>query len=161
MKKIFLTLSIFISGLAISQDMDLFLPPANAIVIDYVNRNIGKKVDRGECWDLAAQALIHANAKHPDTYVFGRALRKGEEVYPGDIVQFKDAKIKMELEKEDGYIVIDIPHHTAVVYEVLSPLNFRMADQNNGISGKKVSVNRIDLNAIEKGTYIIYRPERK
>ena len=28
------------------------LPELNQKIIDYVNQNIGKKVGRGECWDL-------------------------------------------------------------------------------------------------------------
>lgn len=159
MKKLIFTFSILLSLNSFSQD--LFLPPTNAKVIDFVNRNIGKKVDKGECWDLAFRALEYANAKHEDTYDFGRPLRKGEEVYPGDIIQFENARIKMELEKEEGYIIIDIPHHTAIVYEAISDLNFRIADQNNGVTGKKISVNRMDLNKLEKGKFTIYRPEKR
>lgn len=144
-----------------AQEMDLFLPPLNAQVIQYVNKNIGKTVDKGECWDLAFRALEAANAKHIDTYDFGRELRKEEEVYPGDIIQFENVKIKIELEMDGGYMVMDIPHHTGIVYEIKGKLKFRMADQNNQISGKKVSVNEIDLNKIEKGEFTIFRPEKK
>ena len=159
MKYLFILFITFISTFAIGQD--LFLPPLNAKVIDYVNRNIGKKVDKGECWDVAFRALEHANAKHEDTYDFGRPLRKGEVVYPGDIIQFENARIKMDLEMEDGYMVIDIPHHTAIVYEILSEMNFRVADQNNGVSGNKISINQMNLNDLEKGKYVIFRPEKK
>ena len=156
MKTFLLTIIISIASFCSAQDMDLFLPPLNAKVIDYVNRNNGKTVDKGECWDVAFRALEFANAKHEDTYDFGRPLRKGEEVYPGDIIQFKNVRIKMELEMEDGYMLIDIPHHTAIVYEVIGNLNFRVADQNNGVSGKKISINKMDLNKLEKGEFTIF-----
>lgn len=162
MKKI-LTLKLFILLIikGFSQDMDLFLPPLNAKVIEFINRNIGKQIDEGECWDVANRALQYANAKHEDTYKFGRVLRKDEEVYPGDIIQFENVRIKVDLEMEDGYMIIDIPHHTAIVYEVIEKLNFRVADQNNGISDKIISINQMNLNNLEKGKFIIYRPEKK
>lgn len=138
---------------------DIFLPPLNAKIIQYVNQQIGKKVDKGECWDLAYRALEFANANHPDTYVFGRKLEKNEEVYSGDIIQFENVQIKVPL--EDGYMIQDIPHHTAVVYETLGKLHYRVADQNNAISGKKVSVHELNLNLIQKGKYTIFRPEEK
>lgn len=162
-KTLLLTISITIltlSGIA----QDLFMPPLNAKIIQYVNKNIGKKVDRGECWDLAFRALEFANAKHENTYDFGRKLNKNEEVYAGDIIQFENVKIKMFLQNNvevKEYIIHDIPHHTAIIYEVLDSLQFKIADQNNGISGKKVAITALNLNLIEKGNFTIYRPEKK
>lgn len=135
------------------------IPPLNKKVIEYINTIIGKKVDRGECWDLAFRALEYADAKLVDTYVFGRKLKKGEKIYPGDIIQFENVIVEREI--ENGIMVQDIPHHTAIVYEVLGDLDFQLADQNNGVTGKKVSINPLNLNGIKKGKFIVYRPIAK
>jgi len=155
------TLLVLLSFMSFSQEMDLFMPPTNAKIIQYVNKNVGKQVDKGECWDLAYRALEFANAKHLDTYVFGRKLNKTEEIFSGDIIQFEKVKIEVPLEGEDGFMVHEIPHHTAIIYEVLGKLKFKIADQNNGITGKKVSVHELDLNFIKSGKYIIFRPLKK
>lgn len=158
MKKLTLIIFTFITSSTFAQE--IFLPPLNARVIQFVNKNIGKKVDKGECWDLAFRALEAADAKLIDTYIFGEVVKKGQVVYSGDIIQFE--KVRLVTEQKDGTIIIqDIPHHTAIVYEVLGNLNFSVADQNNGISGKKVSVNPLNLNDIIKGKYTIFRPIKK
>lgn len=38
-------------------------PELNKKIVDFVNANMNKKVGRGECWDLAAQALNTNHAK--------------------------------------------------------------------------------------------------
>lgn len=162
MKKIFVFIiaSIVIIG-AKAQEMDLFLPPLNAKVIQFVNMNIGKQVGSGECWDLADKALEFANAKHDAAYNFGRKLQSHEMPLSGDIIQLENVKITMKLDFEGGEMIMDIPHHTAVIYQVIGRKQFKIADQNNGISGMKVAVNEMDLNKMERGTYTIFRPEKK
>lgn len=160
MKKIITIILITFSFQLSAQDMDLFMPPLNAKVIQFVNMNIGKKVDKGECWDLAFRALEYADAKLIDTYVFGSVVKKGQVIYSGDIIQFEN--VRTETEMKDGSVIIhDIPHHTAIVYENLGDLNFKLADQNNGVSGKKVSVNNLNLKDVTKGKYTVYRPIKK
>jgi hypothetical protein len=63
-------------------------PPTNIKIVEYVNTVIGKKVGRGECWDLANEALTYANARWEFPTKFGRAIDyKKEQVLAGDLIQ--------------------------------------------------------------------------
>jgi hypothetical protein len=51
----------------------------NAKVLQYAESKMGQKVERGECWDLANQALKFAGARQPGqggygSYVFGQSV---------------------------------------------------------------------------------------
>lgn len=55
---------------------------------------MGKKVGKGECWDLAAGALNEVSAKWESPYEFGNEINdKNEIVFPGDIIQFEGVKL--------------------------------------------------------------------
>src|SRR6187431_3356267 len=61
------------------------LPELNRRIVAFVDAHKGMKVDRGECWDLAAVALDSAGAKWDRKLGFGRLLDpQREEVLPGD-----------------------------------------------------------------------------
>jgi hypothetical protein len=63
-------------------------PPTNIKIVEYVNTVIGKKVGRGECWDLANEALTYANARWEFPTKFGRPIDyKKEQVLAGDLIQ--------------------------------------------------------------------------
>lgn len=137
---------------------DLFMPPLNAQIIQFVNNNIGKQVGRGECWDLAAQALEFGKAQHPDTYIFGDELSTRETIYAGDIIQFENCRI--ETEGKDGqFVIISLEHHTAIIYDILGNGKYVIADQNNDFSGKKVGISTIDLSNVSSGSFKIFRPK--
>lgn len=120
-------------------------------IIQFCDTHTGKKVGRGECWDLAKYALDYAGAKWSAPFNFGRILSTGEEVMPGDIIQFKNVKIV------DGSRVTRMTQHTAIIYAVNGPLKFIVAEQN--VDGKrKVFRNEIDLSKMTSGKYTIYRP---
>ena len=51
-----------------------------------------------------------------------------------------------------------MPHHTAIVYEVLEPEKLTMIHQNFGDAGKFVSLLTIDLDRLKTGTIDFYRP---
>lgn len=61
---------------------------------------MGKKVDRGECWDLAAGALAYSGAyfdrsSKKTVTIYGRLLNyKKEEVMAGDLIQFENVALK-------------------------------------------------------------------
>jgi hypothetical protein len=140
-------------------------PELNQKVLDYVQTVMGKKVDRGECWDLAAAALKHAGA-HLDLssqktiYDFGQLIDpKREAVYAGDIVQFENVTV----EYADGNTITTetMGHHTAIIYAVLGDGDFQLAHQNTSFSGRKVGVSNFKLNNVKKGKVKIYRPEKK
>jgi hypothetical protein len=124
----------------------------NNKVLEYVDINMGKKVDRGQCWDLAKYALDYAGADWISPYNFGEKINyKNSQIYPGDIIQFENVKLTFK----NGYA--NYPHHTAVVYKVKESRKFIIAHQNsNGI--KKVHTQELDLNKLSKGKVIFYRP---
>ena len=139
-------------------------PDLNAKVIDFVNQNMGKKVDRGECWDLAAGALAHANAYFDRSslktaLIYGKALNpKKEEILPGDLIQFKKVKMKWTEGNRTFERSLGIPDHTAIVYQVNGPGDYEIAHQNTGEWGKKVGVNNLRLDRITSGKFYFYRP---
>ncbi len=140
-------------------------PPLNKKVVKYIDTVIGKKVDRGECWDLAAAALDYAGAyldrsNQKNIYVFGKVINpKQEEIFEGDIIQLENVKI--EYTKDDGIYTESMPHHTAIVYEVLDKSHFKIAHQNTSFSGKKVGISEFRLSDLKKGKIIFYRPYKK
>jgi hypothetical protein len=89
---LFLLASGFLASPAYAENS---LPDLNRKVIEYVESVIGEQVDRGECWDLAFQALNRIDARWDGKYKYGKEInpRKGE-IFPGDIIQFKDVKVR-------------------------------------------------------------------
>ena len=122
-------------------------------ILAFCDLNKGKKVGKGECWDLAKEALNSAGAKWTAPYDFGKALTKKDAVLPGDIIQFE----KVRIEYPDGAWK-EIPHHTAIIYKVAETNKYTIAEQN--ANGKRfVLFSEIDLSYIKKGKYTIYRPQ--
>jgi hypothetical protein len=158
MKRIYIiTLSLIISLLsAVAQDNKL--PELNKKIIKYVKSVIGTQVDRGECWDLANQALTRNHAKWDGEYQYGKPIDpKKDDVLPGDLIQFKNVKVTY---KVGNTIYKEImAHHTAIVYKVLGPGKFEIAHQNNGFSGRKVGISSLDISTVTKGKMYFYRPE--
>ena len=138
------------------------IPAANKKIVKYVESVIGKTVDRGECWDLANEALILVNGRWDHEFKYGKLLNpKKDTIYPGDIIQFKNVKTEIKTENKDGSYEIQketMGQHTAIVYKVNGPGDFEIAHQNTGFSGKKVGVSRLILKTIKKGKIFIYRP---
>ncbi len=140
-------------------------PKLNKMIIEYIDTVIGRQVDRGECWDLAAAALDYAGAyldrsNQKNIYVFGKKINpKKDRVYPGDIIQLEN--IKLEYQIGNTIHTETMTHHTAIVYEVLGKNHYKVAHQNTNFSGRKVGVSEIDLNNTKKGKVIFYRPYRK
>lgn len=133
------------------------IPPLNSKIIEYVSSKIGKKVDRGECWDLAAQALETVGANWNHQYKFGQLLNlETDTIYPGDIIQFE--RVKLKYIKNGITFHEEMKHHTAIIYEVLGKGAYTLAHQNTGYSGKKVGLSEIDLETIKRGRIKIYRP---
>lgn len=140
-------------------------PKLNKKVVSYVDKVIGKKVDRGECWDLAAAALDHAGAyldrsSQKTIYVFGKKLNpKKDKIFPGDIIQLEN--VKLEYTKGNMIYTETMGHHTAIIYQLLDEGHYKIAHQNTSFSGKKVGVSELNLNTIKKGKIIFYRPLKK
>jgi len=99
-----LFIPVFIFALSFSQNAYKFtkelqiqecnnIPELNQKIIKFVDSKMGKKVGRGECWDLAADALKLVGAKWDGNYKFGIKINPKEEcVFPGDIIQFEGVR---------------------------------------------------------------------
>lgn len=128
----------------------------NQKIIQYIDSKIGKKIDRGECWDLAAGALSEVGCEHKSLYVYGTKLNyKTEELLPGDILQFENVKVKYT--KGSTTYFETMVHHTAIIYKVKNGLDLIIADQN-GEQGKKVALDDLNLEHVVKGSIYAYRP---
>jgi hypothetical protein len=138
------------------------LPPINQRIIDYVDGVIGNRVGRGECWDLADQALISSGAQFDKSsevtlYIFGREYDPREEsIFPGDIIQFK--KVLVKYQKGNVILSEKMVHHTAIVYDVTDNRKLQLAHQNTSKTGKKVGITSLDLSHVRKGELRFYRP---
>lgn len=128
----------------------------NEDIIDYIRQQENAKVgDKGECWDLAEEALKDAGAKtsrdfgkitHTADYKWGTAV-KMEQAMPGDIIQFKNHIIVHKKIKEDGSGIISTSttdHHTAVV--------LRIIDRGQGII-EVYEQNANNVRFVKKGKY--------
>jgi hypothetical protein len=136
------------------------LPDLNKKIIKYVETVIGTQVDRGECWDLANQALTRNNAKWDGIYKYGRQVDpKKDEILPGDIIQFE--KVKVKYTNGNTITTESMAHHTAIVYKVYSKGKYQLAHQNTGFSGRKVGLSNLELENVTKGKMKFYRPELK
>ncbi len=133
------------------------IPQLNRQIIAFVKGNLNKKVGRGECWDLAAQALNKVGATWDKNYAFGKVINEKKDcVYPGDIMQFEGVEI--EYEKNKVFYKENLEHHTAIIYQVKGKETFVMAEQNTSTLGKKVGLSSLDLKNIRKGNFRIFRP---
>lgn len=127
--------------------------PISKKILAFCDANKGKKVGKGECWDLAKEALNSSGATWTPPYIFGKELGKKDVFLSGDIIQFE----KVRIEYPDGAWK-DIPHHTAIIYTVNGTNKFTIAEQN--ANGKRfVQFSEIDLSYIQKGKYTIFRPQ--
>ena len=135
------------------------IPTLNSDIISYVKSVIGQKVDLVECWDLAYQALNRADATWDGQYQYGKRLNPATDtIYPGDIIQFENVKIKYS----EGLTTHTetMAHHTAIIYEVLNKGHYRIAHQNTGFSGRKVGLSELQLKHVVRGKLFIYRPQK-
>lgn len=130
----------------------------NDKIMDYVKTTIGKKVGRGECWDIAQMALDLTGADWQRTKGYGNRYNwKKTKAMPGDIIQFTRFSIRKEF--KNGYSVesYGAPDHTAIVWEVLGPGKFKIAHQNvNGV--RKMMIQELDLNGKASGKIEFFRP---
>ena len=67
----------------------------------------------------------------------------------------------MEYTKGNGIYTESMPHHTAIIYEILGKDHYKIAHQNTSFSGKKVGVSELKMSYIKKGKVTVYRPYKK
>lgn len=154
--RLVLILFLFITPISFSQDCDS-IPEINKKIVKLAKKKIGKKVDRGECWDLAKYVLDETDATWDEFEVYGERINwKKECIKPGDIIQFE----KIKLEWDDGNITYneEMKHHTAIVQKVISEDLILILHQNTVEFGRKVGSSKLRIDAIKKGKLYIYRP---
>jgi hypothetical protein len=152
-----LTCILFFNLSSYSQDS---IPELNKQILKYVKTTIGKKVDRGECWDLANEALILVKAEWDLKYKYGNLVNpKKDIIYPGDLIQFEGVKVKYK--QGNTTYTENMDHHTAIIYRIISKGVYELAHQNTGFSGRKVGLSTLDINTIINGKMSIYQPTQK
>ncbi|MFN5664402.1 MAG: hypothetical protein ACK461_04385 [Bacteroidota bacterium] len=133
------------------------VPETNHKIISFVKGVTGKKVGKGECWDLAAGALNAAGAKWTPPYAFGKLVDyKKEEIIPGDIIQISN--IVMESRSDNAITRWKMVQHTAILFEIGIKGSVQVAEQNvNDV--RKVMISTWNLNDIKSGRMQFYRPQ--
>ena len=135
------------------------LPEVNKKVLEYVETVLGTKVDRGECWDLAANALDYANADWDGMYKFGEEYdTKETKILPGDIIQFKN--VIAEYSVGDAIYTEKFMHHTAIVYNVYENNLLEIAHQNTGLKDNRVVITDFNPDWIKSGNITYFRPRK-
>jgi len=123
-------------------------------ILEFSKKNIGKKVDRGECWDLANAALNYANAAWVPPFNYGDKIDyKKQEFKPADIMQFTNVKFIFK----NGSA--SFPQHTAIVYK--SHKNFVTVFHQNFNNKRLVDTLTLNLDNIKNGKIEVYRPKGK
>jgi hypothetical protein len=127
-------------------------PTVGDKVIEFAVKHMKKKVDRGECWDLASAALNYAGADWTPPFNFGikTDLSKTQRA---DILQFTDISIKFP----NGSM--SFPQHTAIVYKA-DKKTVTLIHQN--FNNKRfVDTLTIHLDQIKSGKVEAFRPKKK
>jgi hypothetical protein len=123
-------------------------------ILEFSKKNLGKKVERGECWDLASSALNYANANWKPLYDFGDKFDyKKQDLKPGDILQFTNVKFMFP----NGSA--SFPKHTAIVYKA-NKQQLVLLHQNFN-NKRYVDTLSINLENIKNGKIESYRPRMK
>ncbi|HAN18124.1 MAG: hypothetical protein A2X13_04125 [Bacteroidetes bacterium GWC2_33_15] len=156
--KIALILILF-TCLALNLTAQKKIPELNTEIVKYVESVMGTKVERGECWDLANQALLKVDADWDREYKYGNKIDpEKDKIFPGDIVQFE--KIKVKYAKGNATYTEIMEHHTAIVYKVIDKGVFELAHQNTEFSGRKVGISKFDISTVVQGKMFFYRPTK-
>ncbi len=157
MKRVlFLVVSVSMSFWTVGQECDS-VPELNREIVALAKSETGKKVDRGECWDLANFVLTESQAEWDGLYGFGRVIDPTKEcVFPGDVIQFERVRLKYT---RNGFTIIEsMDHHTAIVASVTTNSAIRLIHQNTGEHGKKVGESDFNFNDVVRGKIVVYRP---
>jgi hypothetical protein len=150
--------------------------PLNAGVLRYAESQADtfRTIDRGECTDLAVEALKTVHAREDGNFgvpvtatshyvcgnvVYQKSLESGfrdvgsyEDVRPGDIIQLDDFRTSS---RAHGWA--DAPHHTAVVESIDAGGRLGVI-QENWNDQKYAERGVFWLNEMTSGVVTIYRP---
>ena len=128
--------------------------PVAGKIMEYCKSNMGKTIDRGECWDLAYGALNSAGAVWSTPFNFGDKIDyKKEKLKPADILQFTNVKFIFPNRS------MSFPKHTAIVSKANGS---KIILYNQNMNNKRfVDTLTIDLENIKGGKIDAYRPKGK
>lgn len=148
MKKLFL---ILIGSIVFSSFQTV---PVAGKILEFCKNNMGKKVDRGECWDLANMALNYAGADWTGRFNFGDKIDYKKEVLkPADILQFTNVKFMFPNRS------MSFPKHTAIVSKANG--GAILVYHQNFNNKRFVDTLTINLENIKNGKIEAYRPKGK
>jgi len=121
-------------------------------IIEFSMKNLKKKIDRGECWDLANAALNNADADWSPPFNFGTKVDISQ-AQRADILQFTNIKMKFP----NGSM--SFPQHTAIIYKI-NKKQITLIHQNFN-NKRYVDTLTISLDYIKKGKIEAFRPIEK
>ncbi len=128
--------------------------PVAGKIMEFCKKNMGKKIDRGECWDLAYAALNNANADWSTPFNFGDKIDyKKEGLKPADILQFTNVKFMFPNRS------MSFPKHTAIVSKANG--SSILVYHQNFNNKRFVDTLTINLENIKNGKIDAYRPKGK
>ncbi len=148
MKKLVL---IFIGAIVFSSFQTV---PVAGKILEFCKSNMGKKVDRGECWDLANAALNSVGADWTPPFGYGDKIDYKKEVLkPADILQFSNVKFMFPNRS------MSFPKHTAIVSKAEGG---KILIYHQNFNNKRyVDTLTIALENIKNGKIEAYRPKGK
>lgn len=131
---------------------------ANQAVFKAAKSASGRKVARGECWDLVQFALNQAHCKWDGYLNFGnKIILSNSCLQVGDILQFDHVQFSgiavNGLEYTEQYA-----HHFAIIYSLKSDGTIQLIHQNTGQFGRKVGISTIHLKDKTQGEITFFRP---
>lgn len=131
--------------------------PVAGKIMEFCKSNMGKKVDRGECWDLAFAALNSAGADWSTPFNFGDKIDyKKEKLKPADILQFTNVKFMYPNRS------ISMPKHTAIVSKANgSTILVYHQNFNNNRFVDTLTINLDNIKNNKNGKIDAYRPKGK
>jgi hypothetical protein len=131
----------------------------NNAIIHVAQSTIGKKIERGECWDLIQYVLNRSGASWDGLNDFGLAYDyKKACVQPGDVIRFEKVQLEWMDEEGNGFTE-QFGHHYAIVYAVSADGVLTLIHQNTGQHGRKVGLTSLNLKHMTSGMLFFFRPE--
>jgi hypothetical protein len=142
----------------------------NQKVVIWARGKTGQQVGkRGECWDLADQALRHSGAQSStttgkdDDYVWGDPVDL-KDVQPGDILQFRDHDVTTVTETKTEFTDGEWRqkkdtkeqkrgHHTAIV-DAVNGKKLTVLEQHVRPGGKKVQRHELPIETKDSKTEV-------
>lgn len=132
---------------------------------------VGQQVGKGECWDLANQALKNAGARSSadygpvgpdDDYIWGNEVLL-KDAQPGDILQFRDYVMitktitEVTFADKSGWVdekevEVDHPHHTAIVSMNRGNSILTILEQNQNGNHEEVRTSSLRWNSSDPTT---------